>query len=524
MSKDPDSFAHLQSHMSERDYKILQDMAKHAQNMSAKKKKEQAEIIQNIKTNIWPNLHTIPNLNQYLTTLDLNVYDILREYKDEKSGHGLLHLSVIRRDVAAFTNLTHRGINQQAQDNNDLTPIQYATEQVPEFFAALLANKQNGINFKITNEEGKNALHHAIKIGRFENASLLCNSKDDRLPDINAQDKDGDTALSLLLKNTYTEAKNPEIERLMKHMLANGADPFIKGKDGISPFEVAVQKGLIKDPLEYFINLPISSESQQAHILEQVDRLKDHYEVISDFYTKVCDIEFLKKAISGPNADIALVLIDKYFPRDGSNDTKHKRTEIFEHAQKNGKSEKELEDLAQAFGGKLVLKSRVKAPSSASDISSKKSPSPRVTRKRSPSENSDSTVTTASSTNSEESRSSRRSEVKLSTSTQFAAKLVEHYGTTFDQGVLDKMRKYAMTKDGILEHTAADTGRYEQGKARKSATKHLAKLLEPLRLTDNEMIKQLSEEYQKFKKDSKHKINFPERWGSQKKKIQTQEH
>lgn len=483
-------------------------------------------------------MSTLPNLNQYLNTLNLNEFDVLREYQDEKLGHGLLHLSVIRRDVAAFTNLTHRRINQQAKDNNGLTPIQYAVEQVPEFFRSLLADKNDRINFKVANAEGRNALHHAIKIGRFETASLLCNAADTRLPDINAIDKDGDTALSLLLKNTYAEAKTPEIRKLMEHMVANGADPFIKGKDGISPFERAVQKGVIEDPLAFLVNCPASTKAQQAKIIEHIENLKDYYEFRSDFYTKVCDIEFLKKAISGPNANIALVLIDKYFPRDGSNDTKQKRTKIFEHAQKNGKSEKELEELAQAFGGKLTPLNKNKSSNSASDISHsstsksdsgishisdkpKKSPPPSAPRKRSPSERSDSTATTEVSTNS---AGSKRSAVELATSTQFGAKLVEHYGTTFDQGVLDKMQKYAMTKDGIFKHTAADTERYEQGKARKSATKHLAKLLKPLRKTDNEMIKQLSAEYQKFQKDSKHQIDFPERWGSKNKKLPTQEH
>ncbi len=143
-----------------------------------------------------------------------------------------LHYSAIGgfKDVADL--LIAHGADVNARDKNGHTPLYEAMNQVPwrkDMAALLLAH---GADPNISDNEGKTPLHEAAGWIRTDKVEFLLGYK----VDVNAREKNGDTPL-------YVAISYGARDDIAQMLLAHGADPTIKGHDGLTPREVAMQKG-----------------------------------------------------------------------------------------------------------------------------------------------------------------------------------------------------------------------------------------------------------------------------------------
>jgi ankyrin repeat protein len=133
-------------------------------------------------------------------------------------------------DVAAL--LIAHGADVNARDKDGHTPLFEAMNQIPwhkDVAALLLAH---GADPNIGDNEGETPLHEAANWIRTDKVEFLLGYK----VDVNARDKNGDTPL-------YIAMNAGGRHDIAQALLAHGADPTIKGHDGLTPREVALKKG-----------------------------------------------------------------------------------------------------------------------------------------------------------------------------------------------------------------------------------------------------------------------------------------
>jgi len=143
-----------------------------------------------------------------------------------------LHFSAMGgfKDLADL--LIAHGADVNARDKNGDTPLYEAMNQVPwhkEMAVLLLAH---GADPNISDNAGETPLHEAAGWIRADKVEFLLGYK----VDVNAREKNGDTPL-------YVAISYGARDDIAQVLLAHGADPTIKGHDGLTPREVAMQKG-----------------------------------------------------------------------------------------------------------------------------------------------------------------------------------------------------------------------------------------------------------------------------------------
>jgi ankyrin repeat protein len=150
-----------------------------------------------------------------------------------RSETGMTALAVAARngDREMADLLIAHGADVNARDKNGDTPLYAAMNQVPwqkDVEVLLLAH---GADPNIDDNEGETPLHEAAGWIRVDKVEFLLGYK----VDVNAKDKKGDTPL-------YVAISDGARDDIAKVLLAHGADPSIKGHDGLTPREVALKK------------------------------------------------------------------------------------------------------------------------------------------------------------------------------------------------------------------------------------------------------------------------------------------
>lgn len=143
-----------------------------------------------------------------------------------------LHYSAMGGFKDVVDLLIARGADVNASDKDGHTPLYEAMNQVPwhkDVAALLLAH---GADPNISDNAGETPLHEAAGWIRADKVEFLLGYK----VNVNAREKNGDTPL-------YVAISYGARDDIAQVLLAHGADPTIKGHDGLTPGEVAVQKG-----------------------------------------------------------------------------------------------------------------------------------------------------------------------------------------------------------------------------------------------------------------------------------------
>lgn len=133
-------------------------------------------------------------------------------------------------DVADL--LIAHGADLNARNKLGQTPLYEAMFQVPwrkDMAALLLAH---GADPNIGDNEGATPLHLAVGWIRPDKAEFLLGYK----VDVNAREKNGDTPL-------YVAISYRGRDDIAQVLLAHGADPTLKGHDGLTPRELALKQG-----------------------------------------------------------------------------------------------------------------------------------------------------------------------------------------------------------------------------------------------------------------------------------------
>ena len=157
------------------------------------------------------------------------------EARDEY-GATPLHIAVMNEENEAVDRLLEAGADIHARDGKGNTALHFAADASnPDLTARLLEARAHP---EAHNDHRATPIHaiaaHATQFGRsnasIETMDLLLHSG----AELNAQDKDGNTALHFV-----AEGRVPEADRVAEAMLQRGADPDLTNKKGLTVLETA---------------------------------------------------------------------------------------------------------------------------------------------------------------------------------------------------------------------------------------------------------------------------------------------
>ena len=163
------------------------------------------------------------------------------EAGSEINGMRPLHLAVQSGDMPMVGLLLDRGAYIEAHDGLQRTPLLIAANEGHMQVARLLLERGAAVDGR----EGirdRTPLMMASYFGRLETVKLLV----ERGADVNATDSFNDTSLSFAVGDaSYRNAGGPF---LIEYLLANGADPYIRRNDGLTPLGYAKVRGFKEQP------------------------------------------------------------------------------------------------------------------------------------------------------------------------------------------------------------------------------------------------------------------------------------
>lgn len=171
-----------------------------------------------------------------------------------KWGHTPLMFAVAEHRPDAVRLLIERGANVNHTTRDRCTCIQLATMQSDASLMNTLI--EAGANVNERDERGATPLMWAANRGPLESAQLLVR----RGADLNAQDSSGLTALMYAA---------PEQPSLIEFLLAQGADPNIRTKEGATALEEALQQCKLS------ASGPFTSPERVRSLEKKVQLLKD---------------------------------------------------------------------------------------------------------------------------------------------------------------------------------------------------------------------------------------------------------
>eukprot|EP00744_Colponema_vietnamica_P002177 GILI01003477.1.p1 GENE.GILI01003477.1~~GILI01003477.1.p1 ORF type:complete len:1161 (+),score=322.43 GILI01003477.1:121-3603(+) len=142
------------------------------------------------------------------------------------SGQTLVMLAIIENNGAVFDYLLSQGVDLNAKDDKNRTPLLHAIENAHEHFALRLL-RDSSVNNRVKDNTGNNAAIYAARSGQInimrELASMHASFTD-------ANDN-GNTPLHMASKQGHTE--------VVRWLLGRGLDPRTKNVDGIAPVHFA---------------------------------------------------------------------------------------------------------------------------------------------------------------------------------------------------------------------------------------------------------------------------------------------
>ena len=153
-----------------------------------------------------------------------------------KNSNSLLHISAMRRNVEKVQEILNYQPDLESKNSAGDTPLFSAVKKY-ENEAVISYLLDNGAQIAAVDSTGKGVLH----IANFSNIKLLVQKG----ANVNMQDGDGNTPLhkvfmDLLRYKTFY----PFMKETTKLLLAAGANPNIKNKQGKSAMDLAVESGV----------------------------------------------------------------------------------------------------------------------------------------------------------------------------------------------------------------------------------------------------------------------------------------
>ena len=157
----------------------------------------------------------------------------------DADGNTPLHTAVLYRNPKNIDEILKGNPDIDAINGEGFTPLHLAVRR-PENEQAIELLLQHGADMKITDPSGRNVL--LVSVGSYQRGYI--GTLVSRGIDINSQDNDGNTALHYPLMNVLKNRMYlTNSKGIIKILMEEGADPYIRNKKGKSPMDLAVESG-----------------------------------------------------------------------------------------------------------------------------------------------------------------------------------------------------------------------------------------------------------------------------------------
>lgn len=220
----------------------------------------------------------------------------------DAEGNMPLHTAVLYRRSENIEELLKGKTDIDAVNKAGYTPLHLAVQR-PDNEKAVELLIQQGAGLNILDPAGRNAL--LVSVGSYQNGYIeLLASKG---IDINSRDNEGNTALHYPIKNVLSNKLYlPYSKPAVKILMAKGADPHIRNKEGKSPMDLAAESGeielidLLTDPRKKHDSYP-----WKVHEIAQDFELLDVWEfpLLAD-KTRNQDFSYFRKVMQFPDLEI----------------------------------------------------------------------------------------------------------------------------------------------------------------------------------------------------------------------------
>lgn len=165
------------------------------------------------------------------------------------SGVTPLHDTAYNGHVDVAELLIDHNAKVDAKDRHNYTPLMFASANGKSEIVKLLL--QHKADLYLQNNNGETALHCAADNGHLNVVSVLLGAAEDKAKYINTQSNSLGTALHII---AYKAKINNEHKKVIKLLLDNGADLYVRSKQGKDPIDIAIKRGnteFIKSLIEY---------------------------------------------------------------------------------------------------------------------------------------------------------------------------------------------------------------------------------------------------------------------------------
>lgn len=163
------------------------------------------------------------------------------EAVSEQQSSRAMHLAAEFGDVAMLAFLLDRGADIDARDSVERTPLIRAVVAGNTEAVRLLLDREAAVDGRDRMRD-RTPLMMASYFGRLEIVKILI----DQGADVNATDSYDETSLHFAVGNiSYNIAGGPV---LIEYLVANGANPSLKRRDGLTPLGYAKARGFKETP------------------------------------------------------------------------------------------------------------------------------------------------------------------------------------------------------------------------------------------------------------------------------------
>ncbi len=157
----------------------------------------------------------------------------------DPDGNSPLFIAVIYRHPENIKEILKTNPEIDAINTEGYTPLHLAVQR-PGNEKAIELLLQHGADMNILDPTGRNALLVSVGSHQIGYIELLVSNG----IDINSQDNDGNTALHYPLINVLeNKLYLPYGKKFVKILVEEGADPYIRNKEGKSPLDLAIESG-----------------------------------------------------------------------------------------------------------------------------------------------------------------------------------------------------------------------------------------------------------------------------------------